>query len=145
MSFTIDLMINNSDNNYLHKDLTTIRTVTGVLKNGTSVVNPSILFEGDLPVNCNYLHIPQFNRYYFVSDIVSVATNLFEITAHVDVLQTYANNLENCNGIVARNESQWNLYIDDGSFKIYSNPQLALKNFTGGFNGFSYVLAVAGG
>lgn len=145
MSFNVSFMVNSSDNNYLYKSLSTIRTVSGDLKKGTSILNPTILFSGSIPNGCNYLHIPEFNRYYFVNDIRAITNNMFEISAHVDVLQTYASNLENCEGIVARNENEWNLYIDDGSFKVYSNPQLALKNFTGGFSGYSYVMAIAGG
>lgn len=145
MSFNIDLQHNNSDTNLLNKNITTLATVTGVLKDKTSILRPTIVFEGSLPTGCNYMHIAEFNRYYYVDDISCVNGSFFEISAHVDVLKTYANEIRACRAIVARQESNWNLYVDDGTFKTYQNDVMLLKKFDTGFNTSEFVLAVAGG
>lgn len=144
MSFTIDLQRNNSDINVLNKDVTTLMSVSGVLKSRTSIINPTIVIEGSLPVNCNYMYISSFGRYYYVNDITSISNDLFEISGHVDVLKTYASQIRSSRGIIARQQSNWNLYIDDGVFKTYQNEILLLKQFDSGFTTQDFVLAVAG-
>ena len=145
MSFDIVLQTNNSDDNVLNKNVTDLTTVNGVLKKSTSIINPVIEISGTLPTNCNYMSIPTFGRKYFITDVVSTGTNRFEVSGHVDVLSTYATQIRGCSGIVARQQKKYNLYIDDGSFKVYQNPLLTIKQFPSGFSTNSFVLAVAGG
>lgn len=145
MSFTVVLQQNKSDVNVLNKDVETVTTMTGTLKQGTSILSPTITFSGSIPTNANYMTIDNFGRKYFITDIRSVGNNLFEVSARVDVLSTYANEIKNCYGIVARQENKWNLYIDDGTFKVYQYPENTIKKFPNGFTTYEFVLAVAGG
>lgn len=144
--FSIILQTNNSDKNKLDKDVADIATLTGTLKNDTSIINPVILFDGDLSsfVTCNYMTITTFGRSYFVTNIRSVRANLFEITAHVDVLSSFKTQIRQNDAIVKRQENSWNLYLNDGSFRVYQNPNVICKQFPSGFNTQEFVLAVAG-
>lgn len=144
MSITISLMRNYSDTNVLDKNIETLSTVSGTLKNKTSVLNPVIQIQGSLPTGCNYMYISDFGRYYFVDDISSVTNTIFEISAHVDVLTTYASQIRSCRGIIARQQNNWNLYVDDGAFKTYQNEIILVQTFSTGFNSDEFVLAVAG-
>lgn len=145
MSFNVLIQKNLSEPISLTKELTLLETKTGNLKSGTSIIEPVILFSGSLPSNANYMTIDTFNRNYFITDIRSVGNNLFEVSAKVDVLTTYAAAIRNCRGIVARQENKWNLYVDDGSFKVYQQPENTIKLFPNGFSSCEFVLAVAGG
>lgn len=145
----IDLILNNSEPERVTKDLQTLATLTGSLKEGTSVINPTIMLEGSPAtvqqiVTSNYLHISDFGRYYFIRDISSVRTNLWEVSCHVDVLQTYADQIKAQTAIIQRQENNWNLYLNDGSFKVYQNPNVLTKPFPSGFTTTEFVLAVAG-
>lgn len=148
MSFNIRLMTNNSASNVADKHTKTIDLLSGVLRNETSIIDPTIRIEA--PINdiaqCNYFYIPQFNRYYFVTDIRSLRAGLSEISGHCDVLTTaFKNgNLKDCEGITKRQQNKWNLNINDGFFKVYQDPVVTTELFPSGFNSFSYVLAVAG-
>ena len=144
--FNIDMQINTSEKNALDKNVTTVVTLSGVLKQGTSVIDPIIVFEGDLSsyVNCNYMTISTFWRSYFITNIKSVRANLYEITAHVDVLSSYKTAIRGNTAIIRRQERQWNLYLNDGVFKTYQNPMVLTKAFPSGFNTQEFVLAVAG-
>lgn len=146
MSFDITLQTNASEKNKLTKDITDIATLSGTLKNGTSIIDPVISFEGDLSsfVNCNYMTIPTFGRSYFVNDIRSIRNNVYEISAHVDVLSSFATQIRGNTAIVRRQENQWNLYLNDGVFKTYQNPEIITKAFPSGFTKQEFVLAVAG-
>ena len=146
MSFDITLQTNASEKNQLIKEITNIATVSGTLKNGTSIIDPVISFEGDLSsfVNCNYMTISTFGRSYFVKDIRSIRNNVYEISAHVDVLSSFATEIKSNTAVVRRQENQWNLYLNDGVFKVYQNPKILTKAFPTGFSTQEFVLAVAG-
>lgn len=145
MSISLQTMINMSDKNVVDKRLTLISEISGTLKDATSIMNPVIRIQGSLPTNCNYLYIPDFSRYYYVTDVTSIHNDIYEITAHVDVLKTYATQIRGCSGIIARQQAAWNMYIDDGVFSLYQNPQFKIEAFDSGFSTMEFVLAVAGG
>lgn len=146
MAFNIELKINNSEQNRLNKDTKTIMTVSGVLKEETSIIDPVIKIECEISdvTGCNYLSIPVFRRSYFVNDIRSIRNGLVEFSCHVDVLSTYAEQIKNNTGIIKRQENEWNLYLNDGTFKVYQNPNVLTKAFPSGFTTQEFVLAVAG-
>lgn len=148
MSFTISLRKNTSPVNYVNKDTTELLSATGSLRDGTSIIDPVIIFESDSShflADLNYMYISEFNRYYFVTNIISLRTNLWQITAHVDVLMSWKTELlESGNGVVKRQENKYNLYLDDGIFKCYQDPLIQCINFPSGFTTQEFVLAVAG-
>ena len=146
MAFDIILQRNFSPKNQFNKNLQDILTVSGTLKAGTSIINPSIIVSAYLDplVHCNYMTISRFGRKYFITDIVSYKDTLVEIKAHCDVLDTYREEILANKAVIKRQENEWNLYLDDGSFQVYNNPMVLTKAFPSGFTGLSFVLAVAG-
>lgn len=144
---TITLQVSNSPKNKLEKDVTTVASLSGVLKNSTSIIDPTIIIEGDLSsyTNVNYMTIAEFGRSYFITNITSVTNSLFEISAHVDVISSFSAEIKANKAIIHRQENNWNLYLDDGSFRVYQNPMVLTKAFPSGFTTQEFVLAVAGG
>lgn len=146
MAFNIVLQRNNSEMNKLSKSVKDIFTVSGELKEETSIIDPVIKIECDLAVvtGCNYLSIPAFGRSYFITNIRSIRNGLVEFSCHVDVLSSFATAIRGNTAIVKRQENNWNLYLNDGSFKVYQNPNVLTKAFPSGFTAQEFVLAVAG-
>ena len=148
MSFDIKLQISNSDKRALDKNITDVATYNGVLKDETSIVNPVIRIAANLSsiAMCNYMTIDTFGRKYFITDIKSITADIVEVSGHVDVLSTYADGIRKNTGITYRQETKghYNLYLDDGSFKTYQDPKIALKKFPTGFSSDRFILAVAG-
>lgn len=145
--FDVILYTNKSERNKLNKDITRIETVSGSLTNESSLTDPTILIEAPLStiVNCNYIHIPAFGRYYFVSDPVAVRTNLWRLKCERDVLMSWKNEILNQEAIVESQENLFNLLINDGSLQVYSNPNVITKSFPNGFSdNYDMVLAVLG-
>ncbi len=140
----INLYNNNSPPNYVNKSITEVTSLEGVLREPTSIIDPVIIIERNTPMRFNYVHIPIFNRYYFVTGISSEANNLVAVAMHVDVLMTYKAEIQQMSAIVKRQENLFNLYLDDGIFKAYQNTKHKLIKFPNSFDDFSYILALAG-
>lgn len=147
MAFNIELYLNSSENNRLEKSISRLTTFSGELRSECSIIDPVITFEGSLTqfAGANYLYIPSFNRYYFIRNIRSIRNGLVEVSAHVDVLMSFASAIKGNSAIIKRNANKWNLYLNDGSLKCYQNPMILTKAFPAGFTTQEFVLAVAGG
>ena len=149
MSFQILVQQNNSERNSVTKSVTTLATLTGVLREGSSIIDPIVMIESTTLtfVSANYCTIQEFGRSYFINDIVLVRTGLIELHCHVDVLSSFAAQIKANKGIVKRQENResFNLYINDGSLVAYQNPYVLTEPFPNGFTGASFILVVAGG
>lgn len=146
MSFPIQLYSNTSPTNKVSKDITLLSTVEGTLRNGASVIDPTIVIEATTLGNPNYLYIETFGRYYYITNIISVNYNLWELHCHVDVLMSYSAQILEQTAIVARQETKYNLMLDDGFFMAYQNPIIITKRFSNQtpFETQEFVLVVAG-
>ena len=111
---TIELYKNLSEPNIVNKNITLLATASGALRDGTSILSPTIRLEYDSTVQAiNYVYIVEFERFYFVGDIASVRSGLWDLACHVDVLSTYKNQLYNLSAVIARQEKSYNLYLED--------------------------------
>lgn len=153
---TIKLYKIKDDRRQLEKTLnaeTLQRTMNGHLKSDCSIMDPIIEITYD-PVlaGCNYMYIDDFERYYHINNIEVGAQRAF-IHAHVDVLQTYAQQIRQLDCIIARQESKdhANLYLNDKIFralnyKIINTVRFPKTPFMNGKqNVDSLVLTVGGG
>lgn len=138
---------NLSENNRIDKRLVQYgKQRTGTLVDETSMYNPTILFELDIEdlTDVNYMYIQEFNRYYFISDIVSVRNGLVRISANIDVLKSFESEIKNCTALVGRNTYKYNLYLNDEWFRLYSDPLIFELEFPNGLTGSSNVLVIGG-
>ena len=87
---TITLYKNNSERNCVNKVLSNMLTYTGALRDSTSIKTPVINIAANANIiNYNYAFITEFNRYYFITDIKSVRTGIWEISFLCDVLMSF--------------------------------------------------------
>ena len=137
----------NSPNHYINKQLIDVATYTGNLREETSVINPVFEIETSSDLSqMNYIWIDELHRYYYVTNIVSVATNLWRVYCHVDVLMTYKPTILAHEAVIARQQTLYNLYLNDGNtFKVTQRSKIVQKQFPNGFTGSSYVMITAGG
>lgn len=150
MSFPVDLMVQTDPTNKLVKSPTPVLTLGGTLRAPASITDPIIEFNfSDNPEvfsKVNYARIETFSRYYFITNIVSTYNNLWEIHMHVDVLMSFADEIKKQVAVVARQEENYNLYLDDGIFMAYQNPIIQTKLFSNPtpFETQNFILLVAG-
>lgn len=147
MAFVINLQYNSSEPERVDKKLVEIAMLFGDLVNETSIIDPVFRIECDISqvAGCNYATVEAFRRSYFVTDIKSVRNGISEFHCHCDVLSTYKEGIRANRAIIRKQMVKWNLYLNDGSFKIYQNPIVLTKSFPSGFTTQEIVLAVAGG
>lgn len=113
-------------------------------------MNISIEIEKTNPViyKYNYMYIGEFNRYYFIDEIINVSSNRWVIHASVDVLYSFKNDILLMECVIDKTESEINanLYLDDGSFVMDSRKYNEIKEFPNGLNNDGeYILICAGG
>lgn len=122
----------------------------GTLRSETSALDPVIKIEKTNPLayNYNYMFIKDFHRFYFITNIIHIRNNLWEIHAHVDVLYSWMTDIKKSRAVIDRTSSfdLANLYLDDGSFVMDSHKYNTVKSFSNGFNNnSSNILICAGG
>lgn len=98
-------------------------TMTGTLRdNDTSIISPEITFSGDITnFDYNYAYIEEFHRYYFIDEIVSEYSEIFNITFEEDYLQSWANDILEQTAFVERCEdlNHANFRITDNNILVY--------------------------
>lgn len=141
--YKIDSCESNRVNKTEHLHL--IEEMKGTLKSATSVLNPTFLLDfrdenliidddcdfvvdennklvigGDLIslFDVNYIYCPEFNRYYFVTDIQVVNNSLAYVSCRIDVLMSYKDQIYDESAYIARNESEYNTMLTDNSEQI---------------------------
>ena len=83
------------------------------IKSPSSIVNPIIqLCKASEPITFNYAYIPDWKRYYFITDI-TYSLGLWTLSLRVDVLGTYRNQILSSSQYVLRNANDFNSNIID--------------------------------
>lgn len=114
----IKFYYNSSEKNKIGKSLSKELTMNGNLRNECSVINPTILVNASSLIGYNYCYIKEFQRYYFITDVVSVRNNLWRVSLAVDPLETFKNSILNLNCIISKQESDTksNKMLNDGTY-----------------------------
>lgn len=134
-----------SEHNRVDKVLTDAATFDGHLREGASILAPTItIAKGIGLIGYNYAQIPQFNRYYYVTDIVSVANGLWQVSLSVDALMSWKNYIKKVTAIAERSENVFNLYLPDSEWKNDARSLIQYRTI-GSFTGLLRVLTVLGG
>jgi hypothetical protein len=137
-----------SSNIRIDKACTHLHTYsTLTLKEPCSIQEPIIkLSASDTNIKKgNYCYIPKFDRFYYITNVVSLPGGLWELHLRCDVLMSFREELLDNHVVFNHSEWKWNLYLNDGSLQVDSRPKIKLKRFpheldvTG-----SYVLIMAG-
>lgn len=143
----IVLYVTGSESNALDKVLQNSYELQGSLRSESSIINPTFLVQANNVTQYNYCFIPDFNRYYFITDIVSIRTNLWRVSCRVDVLMSFKTQILNLDVTISdatapdietyKNGEQWQALVKTKTDVI---------NFPNGLldNG-EYILITSGG
>lgn len=118
-----------------------------VLKDDCSIVNPSILVDLGNPSPWNYVHVPYFDRYYFIDDWISDG-GLWRAECSVDVLASFRNIINNSTQYVLRSASKKDTFIINNAYvstkeSEYYHDSLPFPTDFPFIGNASYILAIA--
>lgn len=115
MAFTVNFY------NFAKRENATYRPAGGgesfscVLKEASSIANPTIILDvgtGSDP-SWNYAYIPEFDRYYFITDWTWVQNRLWEADLRTDLLATFRDNIGSASMYVLRSSAAYDGNIVD--------------------------------
>ena len=129
---TLNLYLNKSDEKVVDKEIEPIATgIEFNLLASTSIENPvlSIQFNIDY-LHCNYIYIPEFNRYYYCTITVD-NYNLMTVTCNEDYIMSWKDQLRATEQNITRSEDPniYNLYINDPRMQALTKMQVQQKVF----------------
>lgn len=83
----------------------------------TSLIAPTLRMSspGDMAkvAKANYMYVPDFLRYYFITEIVAGNGNILYVTGKVDVLMSYKQTIKNLTTYIERQEKIWSPFMID--------------------------------
>lgn len=143
----IVLCENKSEKNKINKSLTSGVTLSGNLRNESNVVNPTIIVNTDNPTIYNYAFIPAFNRYYYITDYISIRTGIWQLNLKSDVLMSFKDSILNSSALINKTESVGkNNYLSGNNWVNNCKTKTDIISFSNGLlNDGQYILITAGG
>lgn len=117
----------------------------------TGIMHPSILLAyGSSIVNYNYMEIPSWNRYYFITGMEVMPGERIVVTGSEDVLFSNKDEILQLNAYVVRSEDHVNKLIVDNKHPVQANRHCKTIKFPTAHFGADprdrvYLLTVVGG
>lgn len=108
-----------------------------LLKDDTSIVRPTWrvhLGHGGAPANLaelskmNCCYCAEFDRYYFITNIISETAVIALVVCEVDVLATYRTEIFGTDAFIMYAESQFNAMIPDGRLPLYGASEATFSS-----------------
>lgn len=143
----VGLYANLSEPNKINKNLQAGPVYTGSLRDGTSILDPVVLIEAGTLAGYNYARIPAFGRYYYITNISSLRTGLWEVSMHTDPLMTYRSQLMDVSVILEISTSTGaDEYLTGPQWVARAKESTTIIQFPSGLatNG-EFILITAGG
>lgn len=119
---------NLSEPERMDKTLEEVKETNCDLLEGCSMVDPTLILQSNTPILANYAYIPDFGRYYFITDNTNEQGKIWSLKMHCDVISTYKQAIRNCEATLDRQEYQYNMYISDGLIQLESDTLTVTKN-----------------
>lgn len=115
-----------------------------VLKSATSLHTPTFKYSG---ASFDYNYLKWGDRYYFITDVVSINNSLWDISAKLDVLATYKADILASTQFVLYSSSNSSIWLPDKRIPILASASTAYNdtslNFLFTAGGF-YVMTAVG-
>lgn len=135
-TFDINLYKNSAEPNKVDKtaELSTVGTISGVLRQECSLIDPEIIIQYDKPPDFNYCYIAKFGRYYYVENIVSMRQNLWRVRLRCDVLMTYKTQILNLTARIARQQYTYSYRQIDSEIPFTNDPEITVQDIPNNLN-----------
>lgn len=141
----VKLYTNFSDNKKLNKELVLLSTINATLKSPENSVEDIEIIVENFNINCNYIYVGDFSRYYFVTEKIPCTGHQTKLVCHVDGLMSHKTDLMSTPCIVKRSTNSGSNLIVDSKAVLQNDSIYDIYNFSNGFPSTNkHVLAVCG-
>lgn len=148
MSIAVRFYSNSSDPKKVGKSLSSLGSATCNLKHDSDVLQPTIEVAKSAISNwsrVNYMYIPDYGRYYFITGNISETAGIMTVHGRVDVLQTYSSGIRNVTCEIERQENNYNKYYQDEFCPVRTTKTYIYKTLGNLPRASSIILTVDGG
>lgn len=129
--------------NELNKVLNTPIVKACSVKDGITLEDPVLYLEYDANLLAyNYVYIPDFQRYYFVTGREIDGKTIY-VSLHVDVLASFKNDILASTGTATRSNF-YNKNIPDKMVASLPGENIQYRTLSSAFTGETYVLILGG-
>lgn len=122
------LMKCKSDTNVLGKTWEDVITIEGKLMYEQDIMKPVFVVDGNY-TEYNYAYVPDFDRYYFITEQLIKTGTITEIHLQEDILQSWAEDILINDAILERQESKINVYFTDDMYWTQANKEVKTVPF----------------
>lgn len=145
---------NFSDKNVLNKNIELLFTMSGNFNNDTDILRPTFTVNNSVEyAQCNYVWIEEFNRYYFVENVIARTGSLIEFVCAFDALMSWNAQIKQLDVKIVRNEEKGFTILEDSKVTFTSESNVSVYRFPIGFdsgrigteNSVNYVVTMIGG
>ena len=131
--------------------------IEGKLMFEQSFLSPKFIIEGTIITDYNYCYIPDFKRFYYITEQIARTGALTEIHMQVDSLQSWKTEILAADAVIERSakDSNINMYFSDNMYWTQANKEVKTVPFTTALDGGdelvfeiptdNYILTIAGG
>lgn len=123
----------NGIKNKINKTLENGLTVNDVIiQNDFDITDFELLIKNtNFNSEYNYCYIQDLERYYFIENVERMNGTIYKIRVSVDVLKSYATQIENINAIITKSENPDNNFVN---CEVSENYTSEVINLTDNFN-----------
>lgn len=138
-----------------YSELNDDRVVNKTLVNGTDleltlradidIYNPILyVSQANYDTSFNYFYIPDFGKYYFITNYDYTFKGVYRINSHIDVLTTYKEEILNANVLISQGTVK-EPYFDGGQYNSLEKVVADVYNSDTDINySWGYVLVTVG-
>lgn len=143
----VQFFYNTSDARVINKNLIVGETFEGQARDEVNILTPVVIFDTDEILRYNYAYIPQFQRYYSITDKNVFREGLFMVTFSVDVLMSFRGHILQLTAVVDKQSMPENgdEYIDDSSLVTDNVMFTTVYNYPDGFNDTPELILITAG
>ena len=119
--------------NKINKTLSNGLTINDVvIQNDFDITDFELLIKNNnFNSEYNYCYIQDLRRYYFIESVEKMNGTIYKIRVSVDVLKSYANDIQNISAIITKSENPDNNFVNCEVSENYTNEVI---NLTDNFN-----------
>lgn len=120
--------------------------LVGSVRGELNVMSPVIDIEKSGTLSgYNYVYISELTRYYYITDYEVIRNGIIRLHLDIDVLMSFRSYIENCSGLVSRNEGLYDTMLIDDRLRFLGYKSINTIKFPSGVKrGESFILAVNG-